>query len=176
MDRNNIVDTPIHQENSDYHFVEGSYFSIQFKILAFTLFLKALHSLYEQSYVSFLILTLIAVVIFIAKKGITISPSLQQYRYFFGLLKFKLGKWQTLPEFESISIFRARKSQTSTIATQSSTAYFSEIEVNLIYNTSRKLTVFISDKYDAALEKARYFESLFKLPIYDATEREGKWI
>jgi hypothetical protein len=53
MDRNNIVDAPIHQENSDYHFVEGSYFSIQFKILAFTLFLKALHSLYEQSYVSF---------------------------------------------------------------------------------------------------------------------------
>lgn len=176
MDRNNIVDAPIHHENSDYHFVEGSYFSIQFKILAFTLFIKALHSLYYQSYVSFLILTLIAVVIFIAKKGITISPSLQQYRYFFGLLKFRFGKWQTLPEFESISIFRARKSQTSTIASQSSTAYFSEIEVNLIYNTSRKLTVYITDKYDAALEKARYFESLFKLPIFDATEREGKWL
>jgi hypothetical protein len=176
MDRKNIIDAPIHQENSDYHFVEGSYFSIQFKILAFTFFLKALHSFYIQSYVSFLILTLLAVVIFIAKKGITISPSLQQYRYFFGLLKFKFGNWQTLPEFESISIFRARKSQTNTIATQSSTAYFSEIEVNLIYNTSRKLTVYITNNYDVAIEKARFFEGLFKLSIYDATEREGKWL
>ncbi len=171
----NIVDAPIHDEESDYQFSEGSYFSIQFKIVGIAFIIMGISYIFRLNLLG-IILLLLGLIIMFAKKNLTISFTLSKYRNAFSLLNFRLGKWETLPDFESISVFTAKKSQNMAAGSQSQTAFYSEIEVNLVYNRSRRLTVFTTKNYDKAFEIARLFADKFKLSIYDATQREGKWI
>jgi hypothetical protein len=170
-----IVDAPIHQPETDYHFSFGSYFPPQFKILGVTFILIGLF-LCISLYLSGLIFLCLGLIPLIGKKELTVSFSLSKYQYSLRLFNFRSGKWETLPEFESVSVFSAKKSQVMSAGSQSQTATFSEIEVNLVYNRNRRLTVYTSSHYNDALKMARMFASKFSLDIYDATSREGKWI
>ncbi len=172
---NDIVDAPIHNPETDYHFSEGSYFSPQFKILGATFMLIGLTQCLNMNFFG-LILLILGLISLLAKKELTISFSLARYRYAFVIFGLRSGKWITLPEFESISMFSAKKSQGMASGSQSATFSYSEIEVNLVYNRSRRLTVYLTKDFSKALEIARKFAAKFELSIYDATKREGEWI
>ncbi len=171
----NIIDSPQFDSENEYTFIEGSYFSVQFKILGASFLIAAFKFLLEFHFAG-LIFLFSALIFFFAQKGISISFSAENYRNIFQMFGKKWGKWQALPTIEYVSIFTAKKFLTANIGTQSNTASFSEIEVNLCYNKNKKLNVFITDKYDLALEKAKYFSEKFKIDIYDATGKEAKWL
>jgi hypothetical protein len=174
-DLSDIVDAPIHESQNDYHFSEGGYFSLQFKILAITFLLTGIPLLITLN-LGGLFLVMIALIILFAKKELSVSFSLAKYRYTFSLFQLKIGSWQSFPNFESISIFNAKKSQGMSAGSQSGTAVFSELEVNLVYNRSRRLTIYTTQKFDKALSVANIFAEKLDLRIYDASTRDGHWI
>jgi hypothetical protein len=170
-----IVDAPMHQPETDYHFSFGSYFPPQFKIFGVICILIGV-AICISSYFGGLIFLGLGLVLLLSKKELSLSFSLSKYKHSLRLFNFRSGTWETLPEFESISIFSAKKSQAMSVGPQTQTATFTEIEVNLVYKRSRRLTVYTTSNYDEALNTARVFASKFSLDIYDATSREGKWI
>jgi len=174
-DTKDIVDAPLHDPKSDYLFSEGAYFPPQFRIVGFAIIIAGI-TLCFKLHLMGIVLLILGCIAVLAKKELSISFSLSKYRYAFVLLNYKFGPWESLPNFESISIFSAKKSQEMSAGRQSGTAVFSEIEVNLIYNKSRRLTVYTTQDFSKALNIARMFAEKFNLPIYDATKREGYWL
>ncbi len=171
----NIVDAPLHNEESDYHFVDGPYFSIQFKILAASLLVFGGQLLLSLNVIGVLLI-LLALLIFLAKKELTISFSLSKYRFALKIFNLRMGEWKSLPAFESVSIFNAKKSQVMSSGPQTGTATFSELEVNLVYNRSRRLTAYTTKDYNKALRVARIFAQKFEMGIYDASTRDAHWL
>lgn len=174
-DTRHIVDAPIHNPDADYHFSEDSYFPAQFRIVGVALTIAGICLLLRMNLIGPLLL-IIGLAVVLAKKTLTISFSLLRYRYAFTILNYRLGNWEPLPAFESISIFSARKTQEMAAGSQMGAASYSELEVNLVYNKNRRLTVYTTKDFNKALHIAEEFAEKFKLRIYDATQREGKWI
>jgi hypothetical protein len=175
INNSNIVDAPLHEPESDYHFKEGSYFPPQFKIMGVVFILIGI-ALCLQLNILGIILLLLGLVPLFAKKELSISFSLCRFRQAFAIFKFRMGSWESLPEFESISVFSAKKSQDMNVGSQSATASFTEIEVNLVYKRSRRLTAYTTNDYSGAMKIAKMFAGKFDLRIYDATAREGRWL
>lgn len=171
----NIVDAPMHDEDSDYHFSQGSYFPPQFKIVAIFLLIAGLVLCVELNFIG-LILLVLSTIALIAKKQLTISFSLSKQKNGMTFFGRQFGQWEPLPSFESISIFSAKKSQDMAVDSQFATVTFTEIEVNLVYNKNRRLTVFTTKDFNKALNIAQLFADKLALRIYDATQREGKWL
>ncbi len=172
---NDIVDTPIHEPDSDYNFSEGFYFPPQFKIVGVVFIVAGIALCLKLNLLGPVVLFL-GLVAVLAKKVLTVSFSLCRYRYSMAIVNFRFGKWIIMPAFESISIFSAKKRQDMFVGSQSTTATYSEIEVNLIYHNNRRLTVYETQDYNSALGIARQFADKLTLRIYDATKREGEWI
>jgi len=170
-----IIDAPFHDPKTDYQFNEGSYFQPQFKIVGFFVLIAGI-TLCTTFNPLGIVLVILGIAVLFAKKILTISFSLSRYRNSFSIFGFRTGQWITLPEFESISIFNAKKGQTMSYESMSATASYSELEVNLVYNRSRRLTVYTTKDYNKALDVARKFAIKFDLSIYDASARDGKWL
>jgi hypothetical protein len=50
------------------------------------------------------------------------------------------------------------------------------MEVNLVYNKSKRLTVFETSDFAKAFRIAQSFATQLDLKIYDATKHEGEWL
>ncbi len=170
-----IVDEPIHEPNSDYHYSEGSYFPPQFKIVAFFLAIAGLLLCVNLNLIGFILLPL-SLAVFIAKKELTVSFSLSKYRYALRIFTIKLGSWEPMPKVEYVSIFSAKKRQDVAVGPITTSTAYSEMEVNLVYNKSKRLTVFETNDFSNAFSIAELFAAQLNLKIYDATKREGKWL
>lgn len=170
-----IIDAPFHDSKTDYQFSEGSYFQPQFKIIGFFVLVAGI-ALCVNLNLFGIVLVVLSIMVLFAKKVLTISFSLSRYRDSFSIFGYRIGKWITLPEFESISIFNAKKGQTMNHGSMSATASYAELEVNLIYNRSRRLTVYTTRDYNKALDISTKFAAKYNLSIYDASTREGKWL
>lgn len=174
-DNTTIVDAPIHEPDSDYHYNEGSYFPPQFKIVAVFLTIAGLLLCINLNLVGFIILP-ISIAILFAKKELTISFSLSKYRHAIKVFNFKMGTWEPMPKFEYISIFSGKKRQDVAVGSITTSTAYIEMEVNLVYNKSKRLTVYETKDYAKAFEIAQSIATQLDLKIYDATKREGVWL
>ena len=176
MDYNtDIVDAPIHEPNSDYHYSEGSYFPPQFKIVAVFLAIAGLILCINLNLIGFVLLPLSIAILF-AKKELTISFSLSKYKHAIKIFKFKFGAWEPMPKVEYISIFSGKKRQDVAVGPMTTSTAYNEMEVNLVYNKSKRLTVFETSDFAKAFRIAQSFATQLDLKIYDATKREGEWL
>lgn len=124
-----------------------------------------------------IITTFGSIVLFATVIGIQIDFENKRYRLaiFFGNIPF--GKWKELPELKYISVFKATYVATVRGLTNTGlTSIEKKIVLNLIHGRNRRLKVYITDEVDDAFEKAQYIAKKLNLKIYDATEKEGKWL
>ncbi|MEZ4804162.1 MAG: hypothetical protein R2852_01370 [Bacteroidia bacterium] len=175
MQSNTIIDDPLHNPKTDFKFSFGTYFPPQFIIVAIFLILIGIFLLVNLNFLG-LVLIPISLFILFSKKVITPSYSMQKYRIGISIFNHEFGTWEAFPNFEYISIFSSKKSQNMNVQSQQATAAFKEIEVNLIYNRSRRLTLYTCQSFKDALNIAHQVGNQLNLKIYNATLKEGEWI
>lgn len=170
-----IVDAPLHKKETDYHYIISSYFPPQFKFVGILLGIAGVVLILDINIIG-LILLMISLLFLFAKNKFTFSFSLMRYKEGMSIFGNHFGKWKSFPNFEYISMFTASKRQELSVQSQMSSTKITEIDVNLIYNANRRLTVFSNNDYQEAYSVAKLFSDKLSLKIYDATNREGVWL
>lgn len=115
--------------------------------------------------------------IFVYESGIEIDFKNNKYRLInsFGLLSF--GEWITLPPIEYVSVFSvnlvsAAYGRSGAKVTQKQNV----IQVNLITPQNKRLRILETKEIEQAFKFAKEIADSLDLNIYDATNKEGKWI
>lgn len=109
-------------------------------------------------------------------EGSEIDLSSKTYRTIHSLFGIKIGKWNPIPEFEYVSVFKTIESQTVRVVTAETTQKYEIILVNLFYDRNKHITFYKTDNKKDAFDVADHFKLAFGIDILDATEREKKWI
>lgn len=109
-------------------------------------------------------------------EGSDINLTSKEYRTFYSLFRYKYGKWQEVPDFEYVSVFKTKESQTVRVVTAETTQKYDIILVNLFYNRNKHITFYKTTSKKDAFEVAEHFKLALGIDILDATESEKKWI
>lgn len=108
--------------------------------------------------------------------GSDINLSNKTFRTFNSLFGFKIGKWNTIPKFEYVSIFKTKESQVIRVVTAETSQKYDVILVNLFFNRNKHITFYKTSNKKQALEVAEHFKEALGIDILDATESEKKWL
>lgn len=125
------------------------------------------------------LMTLIFIVIGLGlnvAEGSEINLSAKTFRTFNSLFGFKKGSWKTIPNFEYISVFKTKESQTVRVVTAETTQQYNIILVNLFYNRNKHITFYKTTDKKKAFEVADHFKLALEIDVLDATEKENKWL
>ncbi len=158
-----------------YNHDQGSYFPMPFQIICGLIGIAGFVLLFE-SIIFGLIMIAIGVFVIASRCGIEVNFSENKYRDYWGPIIIKFGKWETLPVIEYVSVFRARTSQTVGSRVSTSSFVDEEIQVNLITDHRKRITVFETDSKNKAVGRAWKFSDKLNVGILDATARETEWI
>ncbi len=112
----------------------------------------------------------------VTREGSQINLSSKQFRTFYSLFGVKMGTWEAIPNFEYVSVFKTKESQTIRVVTAETTQQYSIIYVNLFYNRNKHITFFKTTNKEEAFEVAQHFKEALEIDILDATDSETKWI
>lgn len=103
------------------------------------------------------------------------NKQLREKRTLLGIQVY--GNWTKFPDFEYVSIFNARISTSYASRGSQSTVVVAELQLNLVYNTNRRLTACIMPDMETALVAAEYFaRNLGNLRILNATQKPFVWL
>jgi hypothetical protein len=108
-----------------------------------------------------------------SKGGTEIDRTNKKYRDYQDFYAFKRGEWKDLqPKY--ISVFKAKMA----LEADGSGKHYSmsQYQVNLITENKKRINLFEAEEMYPAFEKAKELSELFKLRIWDATAREGRWL
>jgi|GEM_PF-980393 hypothetical protein len=159
-------------------FTRGHYFLFHFRAVGLVLMALGVYNLVVGSLISAVVFIALGILLFFPKEVVQIRFADKHYREsvsYFGLV---LGKYQSLPWVEYVSVFPTKLSQTMGSATTAlqTTASFKEIRVNLIYAKNKRLH--IANFNDA--EKSAAFGMMvgeqLNVGVYDCTGKENVWI
>lgn len=109
-------------------------------------------------------------------EGSDINLSNKTFRTFNALLGIKVGSWKPIPDFEYISVFKTKESQTVRVVSAETTQKYDVILVNLFYNRNKHITFYKTNDKKAAFEVAQHFKEVLGIDILDATATEKKWL
>ena len=110
------------------------------------------------------------------KEGSQINLTDKTYRTIKSIAGIETGKWQPVPDFEYISVFRTRENQTVNVISATATTSSEVIMLNLFYNRNKHITFYKTNNKDDAFKVAEHFKLALDIDILDATEREKKWL
>ena len=122
------------------------------------------------------IIFIISSLFFFKYDGIEINFETKKYRNIYGVLNFKFGKWEDLPDVEYVSVFKTTQTSRVWVSTASTVVTNTFIKVNLFYNTNRKLEIYESEKSDDTFRIAKEIALRLDIDILDATKREPEWL
>lgn len=92
-------------------------------------------------------------------EGSEINLSAKTFRTFNSLFGFKIGSWKTIPNFEYVSVFKTKESQTvRVVVTAETTQQYDIILVNLFYNRNKHITFYKTTDKKKAFEVAEHFK------------------
>ncbi len=109
-------------------------------------------------------------------EGSDINLTNKTYRTFNSLFGIKIGKWQPIPKFEYVSVFKTKESQTVRVVTAETTQKYDIILVNLFYERNKHLTFFKTTDKAKAFDVAQHFKEALDIDVLDATENEKRWL
>lgn len=112
----------------------------------------------------------------ILTEGSQINLENKTYRNIKSLFGIHFGKWKPCPEYEYISVFKTRESQTVNVVTASATFKSDVILLNLFYDRNKHLTCYKTDNKQEAFKVAEHFKLALDVDILDATEAENRWV
>jgi hypothetical protein len=111
------------------------------------------------------------------QSGIEVNFKERTYRMItaFGLQGF--GNWEPLPPIKCVSVFRTQLvSSTYGRSNASVTTREEVIQVNLATEQNKRIKLLETDSTEEAFAFAKEVAHKLDLNIWDATEKEGKWM
>jgi len=99
-----------------------------------------------------------------------------RYRKIRSILGIDIGKWESLPDIEYVSIFKTNEATVLRSRSAEANVKNEVIKLNLFYDTSKRIEAYRTYDINDAFNKAKEIASLLNVDILDATERESKWI
>lgn len=109
-------------------------------------------------------------------EGSEINLPAKTFRTFNSLFGFKMGRWDSIPNFEYVSVFKTKESQMVRVVTAETTQKYDIILVNLFYNRNKHITFYKTNDIKKAFEVADHFKLALDIDILDATSKEKKWL
>ena len=109
-------------------------------------------------------------------EGSEINLSAKTYRTIHELFGLKFGNWKPIPNFEYISVFRTKESQTVRVVSAETTQKYDVILVNLFYDRNKHITFYKTNDKVKAFDVANHFKEALEIDVLDATEKEKKWL
>jgi len=143
--------------------------SIVLMILGFYIFL------FENIFVG-IMLTVIGLNFFVTE-GSEINLSQKTYRKIKSILGVKFGKWEPIPQFEYVSVFRTREgTEVSSMGATIGTFRNEVIFLNMFYKNNRHFTCYKTEDQNDAFQVADHLKMALNIDILDATGTEKKWL
>lgn len=112
----------------------------------------------------------------VSTDGSEIDLQSKTYRIIKSIFGINIGKWKPCPEFEYLSVFKTKESQTITVVTATTTITCDIIHLNLFYGANKHLTFYKTDDKAEAFKVAEHFKLALDIDILDATDGENKWL
>lgn len=112
----------------------------------------------------------------LASQGTQINFVTKTFRTIKSVAGIPFGTWKPCPDFEYVSVFQTKESQTINVVTASTTFKNDVILINLFYNGNRHLTFYKTDDKAEAFKIAYQFKNIFNIDILDATQSEKVWL
>jgi hypothetical protein len=109
-------------------------------------------------------------------EGAQINITTRRYRKIKSIFGLEFGTWEPYPDFEYVSVFKTKESQTVNVVTASATSTSDIILLNLFYNRNKHVTVYKTNSIDDAFKVAEHLKLALKIDVLDATTREKKWL
>lgn len=109
-------------------------------------------------------------------EGSQINLTTKTFRTIKSIFGLTFGKWQPYPEFEYISVFKTKESQTVTVVTASATSTSDIIVLNLFYNRNKHFTIYKTNNIDDAFKVAQHLKIALQIDVLDATTNEKRWL
>ena len=146
------------------------------KIVGFLVAIYALFVLVESPIFGIL-MVLASIGMFSFQKGIEVNFKNNTYRLITSFGPINIGEWIKFPDLQYISVFRATiKSSIEGRSGQSLSRSHKVIQVNLITNHNRRIRLLEVEDLEYAISFAKELSIKMNLDIWNATEREGKWL
>lgn len=146
------------------------------RILSITLMLVGLYIfMFENIFVG-IMMFVIGLNLFVTE-GSEINLSAKTYRKVKSILGAKFGKWEPIPQFEYVSVFKTREgTEVSSMGATIGTFKNEVIFLNLFYKNNRHFTCFKTEDRSEAFQVAEHLKMALNIDILDATGPEKKWL
>lgn len=141
--------------------------------------LAALFSLGGLAYspVFSIVMGIAAAGLFVYQNGIELNFNNRSYRLISALGPQAFGTWQPLPNIKCVSVFKTELVSTTYGRSNASiTTNHTVIQVNLATEQNQRIRLFETENTQEAFVFAERVAKKLNLNIWDATEREGKWL
>lgn len=123
------------------------------------------------------VLALAAVGLTVYQSGIEVNFKERRYRLITAMGTQGFGAWEPLPPIKCVSVFKTTLvSSTYGRSTASITTKQTVIQVNLATEQNKRIRLFETEDLQEAFNFAKDVASKLDLKVWDATEKEGKWI
>ena len=111
------------------------------------------------------------------QSGIEVNFQEKTYRMITAMGTQGFGSWEPLPEIKCVSIFKTNLiSSTYGRSNASITTKQTVIQVNLATEQNKRIRLFEAEEIEDAIVFAKDVAQKLELNIWDATDREGKWL
>lgn len=111
------------------------------------------------------------------QSGIEVNFKERSYRLITAIGPKGFGSWEPLPSIKCVSVFKTELvSSTYGRSNASITTKQTVIQVNLATEQNKRIRLFETEDRAEAFVVAKEVAQQLELNIWDATEREGKWL
>lgn len=147
----------------------------QFQMFGFVLILLGGYFLFLANWFG-IVAILFGAALFFAVKGIQIDFEKKLHREFIGLLNFKAGKWEILPDIDYVTIFIENYAQRGSVASIDSAHKYSKVKVSLIVSKTIKYDGGYFDNKEKAFETGKLIARRLDTKLLDYTGKNPEWI
>lgn len=112
----------------------------------------------------------------ISTEGSQIDFEQKMYRNIKSVFGIHIGKWQKLPVFDYVSVFKTVEGKQINVATASTVMRDEVYLINLFYEGSKYITFYKSEDKNDAFKMAIHFSKILNLRILDSTTLQSVWI
>lgn len=109
--------------------------------------------------------------------GIEVNFKERTYRMITAFGPQGFGSWEPLPPIKCVSVFKTKLVSTTYGRSNASVTSTQEvIQVNLATERNKRIRLFETEDKEEAFRFAKEVSQKLELRIWDATDRDGKWI
>ena len=110
-------------------------------------------------------------------EGTEIDLESKTYRKVFSILGFKIGKWQSIPDINYVSVFAATFNTKVWVSTASTNISENKYAINLFYDTKNKIEATTVYQEKEAFDIGLHLADALDADLLDATEtNDFKWM